>query len=150
MYLSVLIIIIFIIYIYIHKKVNHNVYKPKSKELFNNCKKFNNCQKNILNTYNCFLNSCDLCPMGSFKQCSNNYSYKTYPPNTKFDCFINYDLLKSKYSEKCLLHNKICNNWYQEEKNEVINYPPSNPRVNMWRTPKSKYSEFMINNNINK
>lgn len=84
--------------------------------------------KNILNNYDYFINDCDLCPTGSYKQCSNNY--KNYPPKTNCNAYnLTQDLCKEKYSQKFLLHKRIFNNW-DTQKN--IQYSESNPRVNIW------------------
>ena len=132
-----IIIIFLILYLYKYQISNHNQignhsqinnhdqinnHTPPPIYHFNNENKSNifkeqKCQKPLLTNYSCFLNKCDLCPMGSFKQCSNNYSYKNYPPNTNCSCYsVSQDLCQNKYSQKCLLEKKICNYWAKKKK----------------------------------
>ena len=119
-----------------YKNRHTNLYNEQNKTLISNLIKGNNknCQKDILTQYDCFINNCDLCPVGSFKQCSNNYSYKTYPPNIKCNCNINYELCNNKYSQSCLLKNHKWSVWKDINK---IEYPKSCPRVNMWNSKKT-------------
>ena len=143
-----IILIFLILYLYKYNqerhKINENLkYKNNKKRMYLKKKSEINCKKPLLTNYNCFINKCDLCPMGSFKQCSNNYSYKNYPPNTNCSCYsISQDLCKNEYSQKCLVKNNICN-FSAKEKN-IIHYPLTNPRVNLWNTSKSSFSNLMF------
>ncbi len=148
MIVYIIIIIFIILYLYKYNQDRNRVnekLKYKNNLEYNKLNNFSkkDCQKPLLTNYDCFTNHCDLCPMGSFKQCSNNYSYKNYPPNTNCSCYsISQDLCKHKYSQKCLVKNHICN-CRAKEKN-IINYPISNPRVNLWNTSESIFSNLML------
>jgi len=103
------------------------------------------CNKNLLTGYECFLSKCDLCPMSSYKQCSNNYSYKTFPPNVNCNCDNRaYELCNIQNSQRCLLANKICNNWQKKDLEKKINYPIFYPRVNMYNAANTKFKPFNL------
>ncbi|GAG16453.1 unnamed protein product [marine sediment metagenome] len=103
----------------------------------------NKCKDNITNSYDCFLTKCDLCPMSSYKQCSNNYSYKTYPPNVSCNCDNRaYELCRNKTSPKCQMINQICNDWKEKELEDTIDYPYNFPRVNYYKTQNTKFTPY--------
>ena len=148
MVIYIIIIIFIVLYLYKYNQninqLNENL-KHRNNMGYKNFKNSseNNCKKPLLTNYDCFINKCDLCPMSSFKQCSNNYSYKNYPPNTNCSCYsISQDLCKNKYSQKCLVTNHICNSKAKEKK--IIDYPVTNPRVNLWNTSENIFSNSMF------
>jgi uncharacterized cysteine cluster protein YcgN (CxxCxxCC family) len=139
-YISVLIILLYF-YVQINsnkklsEKYRNNQYPLKNYNDMEYLKNVNNFKynKEILNNYDYFTNECDLCPMGCYKQCSNNYSYKNYPPEIRCNAYnLTQDLCNEKYSQKFLVTNYICN--YRDKKKNIIPYPKTNPRVNLWNS----------------
>ena len=147
-----IIIVIILLYLYNQSNLDKNIkISEKYKNNINHLSNLNNVNhlsnlnnfkknlpdikynKNILTNYGYFINECDLCPIGSYKQCSNNYSYKNYPPEINCNAYnLTQDLCKEKYSQKFLVKNNICNYW--DKQKNIILYPKNNPRVNIWNS----------------
>tara|TARA_Y100000385_G_C12909933_1_gene557944 strand:+ start:239 stop:634 length:396 start_codon:yes stop_codon:yes gene_type:complete len=91
----------------------------------------NSCYNPMVRQDICLNNKKDLCPISSYKQCTNNH----YPIN-KCDCFERSFELCNKndqFSEKCY-HNKINNN---PDLNIIRNNSSSNNRVNIYNSQKT-------------
>jgi len=123
----ILLLISFIIIIYSLNIINNNQqhitsinnnYTNKTKAKINN----------IVSSEKCFLDKCNLCPMRSFKQCTNNYSLKMYPPLSKYPCNNTNNSIPdlNRMSEKNLI-NKL-----NKSNEKILIGPKNNPRVNIW------------------
>ena len=81
----------------------------------------------------CYLSKKDNCPIGSYKQCTNN----TLPKNF-CDCSRkNYELCPYKNIES--RNNIAINNLPFNNALKEINYPKSFPRVNIYNSNKSNF-----------
>ena len=136
----VLIIFLFLVILYVIFN-NNNKYLQKfiNFKVLSNKK---NCNASVIakkqcqlskntNTYKCFLNQCDLCPMSSYKQCTNNYPINLYPPISSCSCKNrSFELCPYPYrsSNSCMINKlKKCENCEYHYQN-----PKKYPRVNRW------------------
>tara|TARA_Y100001933_G_C18994223_1_gene561799 strand:- start:64 stop:552 length:489 start_codon:yes stop_codon:yes gene_type:complete len=91
--------------------VHHKIRQLKQKEL-----------KYSLDKSICFKGKCDLCPIGTFKQCTNNDKINAI--NNLCQCNSNLEL--------CPYYNKL--NINESKKKLCRIYPENYPRVNFWNT----------------
>ena len=100
-----------------------------------NIEKIDKCRLTKLRGDTCLKEKLNNCPMSSYKQCSNNVL-----PINKCECKErSFELceLKNQYGEKCAL-----NNFKIQHINSEIYYPKFYPRVNMYRTQKTRYDRI--------
>lgn len=136
--LIIVLFIIFFIHLIFKNKQHENFYNIHKNKLINiNCNaskiRKEKCQlSKDTNSFKCFLNQCDTCPMSSYKQCTNNYPSQYYPPLSSCTCKNrNFELCPDLYrsSNSCMINNlKKCNSCEYHYK-----IPDNNPRVNFWR-----------------
>ena len=91
----------------------------------------NNCNLKLLTPEVCYKNNINLCPMSSYKQCTNNTHPILYPPLSKCSCnSFGLELCENPESNYCNI--KKCN---IKKINQF--YPINscnNPRVNIYNT----------------
>ena len=97
----------------------------------------NQCKIPHLDRDKCFQQEYNHCPMGSYKQCTNNYKHqlKCHCKNRSFEMCSPED----KISEECY-YSAYFN---QPNKLKYPNYPKNYPRVNLYKSQLSKY-DFTI------
>ena len=79
----------------------------------------------------CYINNVDLCPMSSYKQCTNNNKSIYYPPLSKCVCnSFSLELCNHPQSNACNV--KKCNPSLINQKYPI--YSKCNPRVNIYNT----------------
>ena len=106
----------------------------KNKIMFQDKKKIGKkCRLKKLRSDICLKNKFNHCPMSSYKQCTNNNMpvNKCLCEENSFELCSNYN----QYSEKCFMKN-------YSKLPDLSVYPKlskDNPRVNLYRTPKSKF-----------
>ena len=88
------------------------------------------------------MNQCDLCPMSSYKQCTNNYSMNLYPPISSCSCKNRgFELCPYPYrsSNSCMINKlKHCENCEYHYQN-----PENYARVNKWHNLLNKNNTFV-------
>lgn len=94
-------------------------------------KKNKTCKIDIMTPEKCLKNNINLCPMSSYKQCTNNINPILYPPLTKCSCnSFGLELCKNPESNLCNIKkcniNKI-NHYYSTNSSR-------NPRVNIYNS----------------
>ena len=127
-------IIIFTIIIFnLIKKYNtaNELKNDKEKADKKKGKKEKNCLINTMTVSKCYNNNINLCPISSYKQCTNNYPPLVYPPLTKCVCnSFSLELCNKPTSNSCNIEK--CNLSDIEQKYFV--YPKTNPRVNIYNS----------------
>lgn len=94
------------------------------------------CSADLNRSDKCFNNRPDLCPMSSFKQCTNN----TLPLN-KCDC-------RERSFELCSAHQQYSESCYHAifqktpDIKIVPDYAVDNPRIGLYRAKRSIFDEF--------
>ena len=111
----------------IYPILDFHVKNPDSVKYKSSCYKPNSRQDVCLN---CKI---DLCPMSSYKQCTNNH----YPLN-KCNCYErSFELCEknNQYCDKCY-YNKIMK---EPDLHIITDNDPPNPRVNIFRSQRSTH-----------
>ena len=121
--------IILILYaVIILEKFPNNNNKNYDKEKSKNTK---NCDINIMTPEKCYNNNIDICPMSSYKQCTNNLQSIYYPPLSKCVCnSFSLELCNDPKSNSCNI--KKCNSNLINQEYPI--YSKCNPRVNIYNT----------------
>ena len=134
----IIIIFIFIYSIkkYVPKKIIKKIIKKQYIIYDNDTEKYQkkNCKIDIMTPEKCYNNSVDLCPMSSYKQCTNNYPTTIYPPISDCKCnSFSLELCNLLESDACSIKRCNINNINQYYTTQSIN----NPRVNIYNTATS-------------
>ena len=104
--------------------ITYIIFKKKKNENFTNV--INNYK--IVNSYDCYLEKCNLNPMQSYKQNTNNYPLINYKYLSKFPC-NNTNNSQPDNNRKIDVDN------IHKINNDITNnrlYPINNVRVNFW------------------
>ena len=105
--------------------------KNKDNIKFYPLKKKKNCKINLMTPEICLKNNIDICPMSSYKQCTNNINPILYPPMTECSC-NSFGLELCKNPESNLCNFKNCN--IKEINQKYLISSSRNPRVNIYNS----------------